>query len=1263
MNGELKFGIGLDNSQLQKDAARASKLISGVGDTAKAESARIDSSFSGIGSSLAAIGGTAAITMLGKSILDTTAKFEKFGIVLRNTLGDKEGNDSLDMIAQFAATTPFQLDEVTAAFIKMANQGFVPTRDEMVKLGDVASSTGKSFDQLTEALLDAQTGQFERLKEFGIKASSQGDKVTFSFKEQQTTVDNTNSAIQRYILSLGELKGVQGANALISQSLTGQISNLEDKLAAMYNNIGKSNSGVLYAAVGGVTSLIDNYETVGEVLFGLVATYGTYKAAVFAVNAVSAIQTQIAYQQMLANIGNTGATVNLTTAQGLQAIIASRLTQIQLALNKSMLANPYVLATMAILGLAAAMASYAASAKDAKTEKEMINDLESEGQKNTKQEVATIETLKKILNSTNRSYDERKVALDKLKEIVPAYHADLTAEGNLINNNAAALDTYVKKLVISEKLKVAASKQSNADEAFNNFKTENSDVLKTALKKQLNGESLFAGEAGALETYSKLAVEATNYGKVIEQLQSDLVSIDAVKAVKKPSKTPAQIKAELAAEKKAREAEQQMDNSGLKLTNNLIKEGFEQRQAKLNNDKELINLEVDGYQKQKNLLDNEHEQNLLDIEKRQQELVERQQEAEKLAWEKNGKKGLFSPATTDASKLSTDNKASVSDLQETVEIVYVEKNQTLLDEVRRKYQGYINDRLDIDKKYADDKKAIDPNDSVRLNVLDQQHEDALSALDRSIAEKEITFKGFLDNIVSMGLKELTTALETAKSTLDNSSSTLSGDDKAILRAKIKALQDEIKAVKTNNGKDTEANVKTNSNLKTWGDTATVIGKANAEIGSMVDSIDGLDDATKSALKAVSNISSAVVSSIIGIIALSKTGSEAIKGVERASVILAIISAAITVITTIANLINAQNEEYAKNKQHLIDLQTQEYLGAISYNEELRKRYNWVKKIGEEEAAYQSRKAAELTRQQADNQKEQDSLLAKLQGEEFSDGTKKINKRGLTLYRLTGLGKDISGYEEVEKFSKLTGKNWEEISKLAAEGKLSAEAMKYYEALKKAKEEGVDIERMQLEQLEELKKRATGTTADSIANSIVEGFKAGKRSAADFADSFGEMMQASMQSALKTQIIDSTQQFYDHFAELSKDGLNETEKATLKAEWDALVTKAQEDAKGIETLTGGSITSANATRQASSKGIESMTQESATELNGRFTAMQGSMFSIAENMKILQSNSAEALLHLSGIKTNTDRLEAIENSITAVKNGIETINLKGLILRQ
>ncbi len=543
--GALIMATGIDNTGLIRGAEQAKQIVKGIADDTIKSSAQMETSIKGIGSALAALGGTAAIGALGKQILDTTAKFEKFGIVLKNTLGEAEGAAALDMIAQFAATTPFQLDEVTAAFIKMANQGFVPTKSELVKLGDLASSTGKSFDQLTEALLDAQTGQFERLKEFGIKASANGDKVTFSFKEQQTTVNNTNSAIQDYMLSLGDLQGVQGANAKISESLTGQLSNLQDKLEAMYNTIGTSNSGILYAAVGGVSNLIDNYETIGKVLIGLVAVYGSYKAGVLIAAAANSIAASSA--------------AGYTVAQTLQYQTLLLTEKAQALLNKTMLSNPYVAATMLVLGLVGAMTLYANSAKEVRTEKELLNDIDSEAQKNTKQQVSNLELLKQILNDSNKSYGERKIALEKLKEIVPDYNASLTREGELINNNSDALNTYVQKLVIAEKIKAAAVKQSTADEAFNSFKEENKDVLTNALRKKINGDGLFAGEAAALETWKKLAAEAQNYGNVINKLQSELISIDAKSSDKATSETPAQKKARLAAEKKARLAQEKLD--------------------------------------------------------------------------------------------------------------------------------------------------------------------------------------------------------------------------------------------------------------------------------------------------------------------------------------------------------------------------------------------------------------------------------------------------------------------------------------------------------------------------------------------------------------------------------------------------------------------------------------------------------------------------------------------------------------------------------
>jgi hypothetical protein len=87
------------------------------------------------------------------------------------------------------------------------------------------------------------------------------------------------------------------------------------------------------------------------------------------------------------------------------------------------------------------------------------------------------------------------------------------------------------------------------------------------------------------------------------------------------------------------------------------------------------------------------------------------------------------------------------------------------------------------------------------------------------------------------------------------------------------------------------------------------------------------------------------------------------------------------------------------------------------------------------------------------------------------------------------------------------------------------------------------------------------------------------------------------------------------------------------------------------------------RTATQKGFESMNQDTANELNGRFTAMQALMDSVANSSKMLVANSATALRHLAGIESNTARLERIELDMGAVKAGIDSINTKGITIKQ
>lgn len=172
--------------------------------------------------------------------IETRKEFAKYEAVLRNTFQSQEkAAKSMSMLKKLAQETPYSLQEITEAYIKMVNRGIVPTEQEIIKLGDLASSQGKSLDQLIEALLDAQTGEFERLKEFGIKANKENDKVKFSFKGVTTEVNFTEKTISDYLYSLGNIEGVQGGMAVQMEELEGKYSNFGDTLDALFNTIGK----------------------------------------------------------------------------------------------------------------------------------------------------------------------------------------------------------------------------------------------------------------------------------------------------------------------------------------------------------------------------------------------------------------------------------------------------------------------------------------------------------------------------------------------------------------------------------------------------------------------------------------------------------------------------------------------------------------------------------------------------------------------------------------------------------------------------------------------------------------------------------------------------------------------------------------------------------------------------------------------------------------------------------------------------------------
>ena len=199
----------------------------------------------------------------------------------------------------------------------------------MAKLGDLAASKAKGFTQLSEAIIDAETFEFERLKEFGIRAAKDGEQITFTFKGIKTTVDASAESIRNYILSLGELDGVRGSTEAISKTIVGLASNFEDAWDKMLNTIGQSNEGAFADSIKLATQLVSNYDAVVDSLKVLIATYGAYKAAVIvnkilaeaeAAGTLTKALKQTAIARRLLNVANAASPVGLALA-GITALV------------------------------------------------------------------------------------------------------------------------------------------------------------------------------------------------------------------------------------------------------------------------------------------------------------------------------------------------------------------------------------------------------------------------------------------------------------------------------------------------------------------------------------------------------------------------------------------------------------------------------------------------------------------------------------------------------------------------------------------------------------------------------------------------------------------------------------------------------------------------------------------------------------------------------------------------------------------------------
>ena len=196
------------------------------------------------------MGAVAIAGLAMKKVLNVNREMESLRTSLKTITGSaKNATIAFKGIQDFAATTPYSVQQVTQAFIKLGALGLAPSERALISYGNTASAMGKPLNQMIEAVADATTGEMERLKEFGIKTKTNGDLISFTFNNVTTTVAKNAKEIEGYLMAIGENK-FGGAMAEQAKTLDGAFSNLGDSFNTLLDNfLGSTSSGRIGSAI------------------------------------------------------------------------------------------------------------------------------------------------------------------------------------------------------------------------------------------------------------------------------------------------------------------------------------------------------------------------------------------------------------------------------------------------------------------------------------------------------------------------------------------------------------------------------------------------------------------------------------------------------------------------------------------------------------------------------------------------------------------------------------------------------------------------------------------------------------------------------------------------------------------------------------------------------------------------------------------------------------------------------------------------------
>lgn len=1165
------------------------------------------------------------------SMIRVRGEFQSMQTAIETMVGKDVAGQLIPQIKELAKISPLTMSDMVGAEKMML--GFNIQAEDTIKylkaISDISMGESSKFNSLTLA--------FSQMSAAGkLMGQDLNQMINAGFNPLQIISEKTGKSIAtlKDEMSKGAVSAEMVQQAFIdatsaggkfynmsenaSKTINGQLSMMQDALDSVFNELGTKSESVIMDGIQMTTSLIQNYETVGRILAGLVVTYGTYRTAVMLVTAAESKHT-------LVEIGLTNARLLARKAQ--------------LALNAAMLTNPYVLLATAVVGLGVAMWALSDSTTSAERALDSYNKKIEKLDTDEEDRKRTLEGLVSTINSEVEAETTKLKALKDIEELYPALFRKYVDEKGHIQDLTGFWKAYNEEVVKSRTQSKQAIVESleqqikSAEWAYNLAKKENNrSEMKVQVQRieDLKNELANARKDVLSEINAQLEVENRQETKETTY-QEDLANAKA-EWEKAKKGYEALIKDQTATSKQVKEAKDKMEvsektykelggvtGSALTRQENLAKKQKE-NQEKL--DGQLLSLHRQNQQDEVSLMKEGTEKKLKQID------LDYQKETDAIKKQRKEWEDAQGGKLTEEQTLVIDLRKELAGKKKDSDTSKVHEEEVKeYQKLLSSYQDYLTKRKNAEDKFnADRKKLKDGGASdAQINELEYQRDETLKSIDNEFAMREDSFKAWTDNIANLSLEKLRELLVQAERELERSEFLNPNDPKlAGQRAKVTSLKNTIseKSEKTNTSPNKRSQ-------KEWQDLYKTLSKVEKEFDEIGKTVGGT---AGEIISAAGSIASSTLQMIDGITTLANSSSDAMAGtaqaasksiqaVEKASVILAIVGAALQITTKMFDLFGSDTttEKYEEAKEAY-----QSYINIL--DKVIDKQLELAESLSGDNAQAAYDRAIELVKTQSE--------AARVLGKQYlnsgsswkshSKGYKEVDDMSAAGWAdaAKALGMSVSQFKNAMggRMTGLFDLTDEQLAKLQEEAhifwaQLDSDTQNYANQIA----EGVAQVKEVLEQ------QMTDTTlidVDTLRNDFHDLLTDMDADSADFADNFEDYMRnAILNSMLKESYMGRLEEWRKKFYAAMDDGVTEQEYNALKEEGQQIADemKAQRDA--MADMFGWE--SESTSQSSTSKGFQAMPQDTGEELNGRFTALQIAGEEI-KNQNIIQSQSLNLL---------------------------------------